>query len=172
MARLENWAVVDLQAGQLHRSFATFVAGEADVSGNQIGVKLYNNGAAVTLSGASCVGYFSRANGTTVVITGAVSGNTCYVRLPSSCYSVEGNFSLAIKLIQSGVTTTLRIVDGTIVNTTMETLVDPGTTIPSLADYTALVTRAEAAAATIDHLSTSATVVAGDRYKCIVTLSS
>lgn len=172
MARHENFVNVDLADGQLFRSFTVFAIGDGDKNGNRLGVDVFNSGSPVTLTSATCVGYFIRSNGDTIVINGSVSGNRVYVTLPQSCYAIEGQFTLAIKLVQGSATTTLRIVDGTVVNTTTDTLVDPGTTIPSLADYTALVTRAEAAAATIDHLSTSATLVAGDRYRCNVTLAS
>lgn len=163
---------IEMRGGQISRSFVSRILGEGDVKGDQFGVNVFLDGEAYTLSGSSCVGYFIRNNGDTTVIAGTVSGNQAYVVLPQACYVYEGKFTLAIKLVHGGDTETLRIVDGSVVNVIEGTLVDPGTTIPSLADYTALVTRVETAADTIDNLSTSATLIAGDRWKCSVTLAS
>ena len=54
-----------------------------------------------------------------VQLTGTVSGNVAYVTLTDECYTVGGKFSLAIKLSQSGVMVTVRIVDGVVVTTSM-----------------------------------------------------
>lgn len=164
-------ADIDLETGTVHRSFLNKALGEGDISGNRFGVRVLRNGQAVDLTGVSVSGYFVRANGTSVALSGSRSGNTCWVTLPEACYAVEGNFTLAVKLTGGGVTVTARIVDGTIVNTALGDLVDPGSVIPSLADFTALVTRAETAATKIEGITISETQISGTRYRINVATS-
>ena len=158
-------ADIDLETGTVHRSFLNKALGEGDISGNRFGVRVLRNGQTVDLTGVSVSGYFVRANGTSVALSGSRSGNTCWVTLPEACYAVEGNFELSIKLSVGGVTVTARIVDGTIVNTALGDLVDPGSVIPDLASWTALVTRAEAAAAKIEGFNITETLITGTRYR-------
>ena len=108
---------VDLNREGLHRSRISRTIGKNDDSVNRFGVRLFRNGMTESLSGATVKGYFTDAAGTRTTITGSVSGNTAFVTLPDDCYETEGDFRLAIKLTQSGVTATVRIVDGTVVNT-------------------------------------------------------
>lgn len=129
----EDFVDIELTSGSIYRSFLTRTIGEGDALANRFGVRAFRNGAAETLGG-NCTGYFIRNDGGTVTITGTVSGNTAYVDLPEACYAVEGQFALAIKVSGSGVTGTLRIVDGVVSNTTTGTIIDPGTIIPSIED--------------------------------------
>lgn len=140
-------ADLELTGSSLHRSFASRPIGEGDVYGDRFGVRLWRDGAAVSLSGATVVGYFTRANGDTVALTGTVSGNMAYVSLPQACYAVEGQFTLAIKVVMGNDISTLRIVDGTVVSTTTDTQVDPGSTIPDLATLLARISEMETATA-------------------------
>lgn len=133
-------ADIELETGTIYRTHMNRSIGEGDIKANSYGVRLLRSGEPVTIHG-SCTGYFIRhATGETIVITGAeyckVEGAVAYVTLPQACYAVEGDFSLAIKITgsgqSSGVTGTMRIVDGTVCNTTTETLVDPGTLLPTI----------------------------------------
>lgn len=130
----EDIATIDLESGNIYRSFLSHTIGEGDVSANRFGVHIQRNGEDKDLSGSTCTGYFIRSTGDTVVISGTVSGSDAYVQLPEACYAYEGQFSLAIKLTGGGVTGTMRIVDGVVSNTTTGTIVDPGTLIPSIED--------------------------------------
>ena len=167
-----DYVDIDLQksGGAVFRSFAHHTLGEGDIKGDCFGVRVFSNGAAVDMTGGSCVGYFIRPDGNTTVINGTISGNRAYVIVPRACYSYIGSFTLSIKVTASGFSGTLRIVDGTVVDTSTGDFVDPGSVISSLNQT--LVERAEAAAGVIDNLSTSETLIAGDRYKCSVTLES
>lgn len=130
----EDIVNIDLESGTIHRSFLNHSIGCGDDDANRFGIRAYRNGVAETLGG-TCAGYFIRADGATVVISdGVVSGNTAYVTLPEACYAVEGNFTLAIKVSGSGVTGTMRIVDGVVSRTSTSATVDPGTIIPSVED--------------------------------------
>ena len=142
----EDIVSIDLESGTIHRSFLNHTIGSGDELANRFGVRTFRNGTAEDIGG-TCTGYFIRADGTTVVISGGtVSGNLAYVDLPDTCYTVEGNFTLAIKCSGDGVTGTLRIVDGVVSRTSTETYVDPGTVIPSIED---LIEQIEAAVALI-----------------------
>ena len=137
---------IDLENGNIHRSFMAKTIGEGDALANRFGVKLVRGGEAVDISGATCTGYFIRPTGDTVVINGSISNGTAYVELPQTCYAYEGQFSLAIKLTGGSATGTMRIVDGVVANTTTDSVVDPGTVIPSVE---ALIAAIDAAVATI-----------------------
>ena len=110
---------INLEDGNIHRSFLSHTIGSGDQSANRFGIRAYRDGVPVDLSGASCQAVFMNAAGTNIALTsyGTVSGNEAYVTLPQACYNVEGQFCLAIKLVQSSVTVTMRIVDGVVSNT-------------------------------------------------------
>ena len=82
---------------------------------------------------------------------------------------MEGQFTLAIKLSGGGVTGTIRMVDGTVINTTNGAVIDPGTVIPDLADYLAVVENAEDAAEIIYGISVTTELISGDDYAIAVT---
>lgn len=130
----EDIVDIELKSGNIHRSFLNHAIGAGDDMANRFGVRVSRDKIPETLSG-SCVGYFIRADGATVVISdGVISGNKAYVTLPEACYAVEGQFCLAIKLQGNDDTVTMRIVDGTVNRTSTDTIVDPGTIIPSVED--------------------------------------
>ena len=138
----EDIVDIELENGTVHRSFLNHALGAGDEKANRFGVRVFRNGEPENL-GTNCSGYFIRADGETVVISGSgsttVSGNTAYVTLPETCYAVEGNFSRAIKATTTGQTATLRIVDGVVSKTTTDVIVDPGTVIPSVEDLIAAI---------------------------------
>lgn len=156
---------INLNGSGLSRSFSNRTIGEGDVNGDLFGVRVYKDGAEASLSGVSCVAYFIKADGTSVTIEGTVSGNVAYVVLPQSCYTVEGQFQLSIKLSWIGGSMTARIIDGTVVNTVLGSIIDPGNVIPDLADWTALVESAEGYAEEIGKLHIESELIEGTRYK-------
>lgn len=172
MTRVETWLNCDIsKAVKVQHLKGNFFT--ADIGGNVIYVDVYDGTTPVALSGGTVVANIIRDNDTTIVVSGSIeSGNRCKVILPESAYAVPGVVSIIIKLTNGTITTTLAALVGIVLNSTTGTLTDPGTTIPSLADYTSLVTRTEAAADIIDGLSTNATLIAGDRWKCSVTLTT
>ena len=141
----EDFVDIDLAEKSIHRRFLPRTIGEGDQLANRFGVRVLRNGEPSAISG-TCAGYFIRPSGDTVVITGTVSGNTAYVDLPQACYTYEGQFALAIKVTSGGATGTMRIIDGVVANTTTDTLIDPGTIIPTI---DALLASIEAAVATV-----------------------
>lgn len=165
----EDIVDIELESGTVFRSFMNKSLGEGDVNGNRFGFRCFRNGAPVSLTGTAVLGHFIKADGNTVQLTGTVNGNTAFVSLPASCYAVEGQFTLAIKLSGGGVTGTIRIVDGTVVNTTEGAVIDPGGVIPDLTDYLAAVEDAEEAAETVFGFSVTTELISGTDYRIIVT---
>ena len=167
-----NMVEVELGAGSISRSFVGCLLGEGDDSADKIGVRIMSDGEPVDMTGASCVGYFIRSDGVTLVINGGTENGSAYVILPAAAYAKEGNFTLAIKVSGSGFSDTLRIVDGTVVNTTSGAVSDPSAVIPSLEDLLAVISQAEEAAEEIGAYSIAATLITGTRYKITVTTST
>lgn len=174
MAQIHTNNIVNIELnknGRMFRSFINEAIGEGDVKANVFGFRLYRDGQLLDISDCTVNGYFVRADGSTVVLTGAVNeSQIAYVRLAQSCYAVEGNFSLAIRLIGGDEAGTMRIVDGTVVNVTTGTVVDPGSVVPSLADLMAVIGRAEAAADFLGGTDVSTSVISGTRYKLTIAL--
>ena len=113
----------------------------ADVKANRVGAIVLLNGEPVTLAG-TCSGSAILADGSTVPMTGVVSGNEAYIELIDECYSVEGIIRVFVKLTTGGVTTTLLAAVGTVQLTETDAVIDPGTIIPSVS---ALITAIEEA---------------------------
>lgn len=165
----ENLVKIELITGNVYRSFSHMAIGEGDGNGNVYGIIAMRNGAEEDLTGSACIGYFIRPDGVTLILNGVVEGNKAYVMLPEAAYTNEGCFTLTIKLSEGGNTNTVRIVDGTIVNTTTGAIMDPAEVIPDLSDYEEVVEAAEEAAETINALSVAAVQISGTRYKITVT---
>lgn len=141
-----------------------------DANANRIGAIVTLNGEAAPLGGV-CSGTAILADGSTVALTGNVSGNEAYVTLPPGCYSVEGQIQVFVRLTVSGVTTTLLSAFGTVRLTETGTVIDPGTIIPSVAQLIASIAQATASipadytallGSIAPTFSTSANYVAGD----------
>ena len=107
---------VELNGGGIHRTRMNHTIGKSDDDANRFGVRVLRDGAAESLTGISCAGYFTNSQGARTTLSGTVSGSEAYVTLADACYTVEGPFRLAIKLSGGGVTSTVRIVDGMIEN--------------------------------------------------------
>jgi len=97
----------------LHRESYGVLLAAGDALANRFGAILTNKGVKVDVSGYTVTGAFIRPDGETIHVTGGVDGNTVYVDLPAVCYNtVEGAFSLALKLVSDGFTRTVRLIEG------------------------------------------------------------
>lgn len=136
----EDIVSIELESGSIHRSFLNHSIGSGDIQANRFGVRVVRNGEDVDLTGVSCFGYFRNAEGTDIALTnhGTVDGNVAFVTLPQACYNVEGQFTLAIKLVGGGVTGTMRIIDGTVDNTNTESPVAPTEDVPTYTEILAV----------------------------------
>ena len=155
MAVIETWFNQDLQ----HPVKARYLDGNVfsqDNQGNLIGVNVYNNGSPASLTGTVSANVI-RADGATVAVSGMLAGNKASVVLPQSAYAVPGVISIIIKLTTSGVITTLCAIVANVYQSTTDTIVDPGTIIPSIES---LIAEINAAIESIpsDYSSLSATV--------------
>ena len=111
---------------------------EQDNLGNLVGVKVYDNGSPVSLSG-SCIGYCIVSTGASIPVNGTVSGNTAYIMIPSSVYEVPGPVIIVIKNVNGSVVTTLAAICTTIVGTG-GTVTDPSASV--IAEWTATINAA------------------------------
>ena len=166
----ENIVDIELKGSQLHRSFVSITLGEGDNNCQVYGVRLFRNGEPENVEG-SVAGYFIRPDGQAVLMDGEKSGNVAKVMLEESCFIVPGNFTLAIKILSATMTNTVRIVDGTILDTVVGTPIDPGGVIPDLSDYEDAADRIEAAAEVIEGATFETENISGTRYKLIAALS-
>lgn len=166
----EDIADIELSSGTIHRSFAQRIIGEGDGNANRYGIRLWRHGEPESVGGSTCMGYFIRhGNGDTVTINGGIfSGQEAFVELPEACYAYDGGFTLVIKLVGSGVTGTMRIIDGTVVDSMIGSPIDPGSVIPDISDLLAVIERAEDAAEVIAGISVYAEQVEGDNYAIVI----
>jgi len=126
---------INLETGNIHRSFLKHSIGYLDQKADHFGVRVFRDGEEVNLSSATVAGYFLPPQGNPIAITSGniVSGNVAEVVLPAACYNYNGHFTLAIKLIDvsAGITGTVRFVDGMIDNTSASGSVSPVPTDPT-----------------------------------------
>ena len=167
MAELYHQDIVDIElnTGNIHRSFLKHSIGSGDEDANRFGVRVYRDGNPVNLTGASCQGYFRNSQGQNIALTshGTVSGNVAYITLPQACYNYEGQFCLAIKLVGGGVTGTMRIVDGMVDNTNTGSAVAPTSSVPTYQEILALYDEMQAATVTAETVAPKTKVMAGSR---------
>ena len=116
-----------------------------DNAGNLIGVNLTRDGVDYS-GGGSVSANVIRADGSTVSVVGALSGNVATVVLPQAAYAVPGVASIVIKLTVSGEVTTIAAVVANVYQASTDSVVDPGTIIPSVQ---ALISAIESAVASI-----------------------
>lgn len=139
----EDIVPIDLaNNGSIHRSFLNRTIGVGDDYANRFGVELYFNGEALNLDTSSCIGLFQGPSGPPILISDVnhayAGGNRAFVQLPQSCYAVEGQFTLAIKIIESPVTDTVRIIDGVVCNTGSDNPVAPVGSVPTYQEVLAV----------------------------------
>lgn len=148
---------IDLDAGNIHRSFLKHSIGKGDSGANVFGIRVLRAGVAVALVGAVCQGFFRNPVGENIALTshGTVSGNVAYVTLPQACYNYEGCFSLAIKLVGGGVTGTMRIVDGMVDNTNTGGAVAPTGTVPTYQEVLAVYEEMVESVETVENIETA-----------------
>lgn len=136
MAQIETWLKCDLkQPVTVKNASGTLFTN--DKLGNKIGVEVFSDGVAVTVSG-TVVGYCVLASGTVVTVAGSHTENKAYIVLPQSAYSVPGMINIIIKLDDGTQITTLGAMVATVFNTHEAEVVDPGQ--QQIADWTAQIT--------------------------------
>lgn len=144
MARVETWFNQDLTEAVKVRYIDGNVFSQ-DNNGNLIGVNVFSGGNVATLSG-SVAASIIRADGATIPAVGTLSGNRASVVLPQAAYTVPGALSIVIKLTSGTDVTTLCAVVANVYMSSTDSVVDPGTIIPSI---DALIAEIDAAVASI-----------------------
>ena len=119
-------------------------------------LSLYRGAQEMDLSGASAQGYFIRADGYTVPITGAISGNVVTLTLSEGCYYAVGNFNLIIKVSTAESRKSVFWGNGYVVRSMTDAIVDEENVIPSLDELLAQIAAAEAAAKAANTAATNA----------------
>ena len=119
-------------------------------------LSLYRGAQEMDLSGASAHGYFIRADGYTVPITGAISGNVVTLTLSEGCYYVVGNFNLIIKVSIGEIRKSVFWGNGYVVRSMTDAIVDEKNVIPSLDELLAQIAATEAAAKAANTAATNA----------------
>lgn len=144
MARIETWFDQDLKkAVKVHYLDGNVFS--QDNNGNTIGIEVFDDGEPADLSGTVAASII-RADGTTVAAAGSLSGNKVSVTLPQAAYAVPGVLSVVIKLTSGSNVTTIGAVVGNVYMSTTDSVIDPGTIIPSI---DTLIAEIEAAVASI-----------------------
>ena len=130
MAIIETWLNQDINKAVKVR----YIDGNMfsmDNGGNRINVTVMDGDSPATLSGTVSANVI-RSDGSTVAVTGTYSGNTASVVLPQSCYVIPGVISIVVKITDSTTVTTIAAVVANVYQSTTDTVVDPGTVIPSI----------------------------------------
>ena len=113
MAQIETWLECDLKKPVM-MNYPKGLMFSEDNLGNLVGVKVYSNGAPVTLSGA-VTGYCILANGTSIPVIGTRENNKAFIVMPSTAYTVPGLIVIIIKITENTVVTTLAAMTATVV---------------------------------------------------------
>ena len=133
---------INLETGNIHRSFLKHSIGYMDQKADHFGIRAYRDGVPVDLTGVSVQGVFMPPQGSPIAITSGniVNFNEAEVVLPQACYNYDGQFTLAIKLVDStnSVTGTMRIVDGMVDNTHASGTVAPTEAVPTYQEIIAV----------------------------------
>ena len=129
-----------------------------DNGGNTINVYCYEGEEPATLGGSVSANVI-RPDGTTVPVSGAIDGNKAYVTLQQAAYAVPGHVTIIIKVTQGTTVTTIAAIVANNMLSSTDTIVDPGTIIPSVQ---ALIAQIETAVGSIpaDYSALLATMAA------------
>ena len=131
MAQLETWVRQDLKQ-PLKVAYLGGNLFSQDNQANLIGVEVFDEGVAATLGGTVSASVIRADGGTVAVSSGTVSGNKASVVLPQAAYAVPGQVSIVVKLTQSGTVTTLAALVAVVYRSSTDTVIDPGTILPSV----------------------------------------
>ena len=150
-------ADINLETGNIQRTFLNHSIGLHDKKADHFGIRVFRNGEPVDLSGVSVQGVFMPPQGSPIAITSGniVSGNVAEVVLPDACYNYDGQFCLAIRLVDvtNSVTDTVRIVDGVVDNTHSGGTISPLPVEPTWAEIKAAYEQAIAAVSTVNAMA-------------------
>lgn len=157
-----------------------------DNAGNTVNVYVNDGGEPATLSG-DVSALVIRPDGATVAVPGALDGNRAYVIMPQAVYAVPGVVSVVVKLTINTTVTTIAAFVANVYQSSTDTVVDPGTIIPSVQNLISAINAAVASIpadysalwATLAPAYSSKTYAVGDYctnggvlYRCIVPITA
>ena len=128
--RIDTWYEQDITKPVVVRYLDGNVFSQ-DSSANRIGVNLYENGEPYSITGTISANII-RSDGVTVPATGSFASNHAWVNLPQAAYAVPGVISIIIKETNDGVITTLCAVVANVYQSSTDSVIDPGTILPSI----------------------------------------
>lgn len=105
-------------------------------------VHVLDGGAPAVLTG-SVTGYFVRADGVTVAVTGSLSGNVASVVLTSGCYVADGDMAAVMRLKAGDAILTLAVIVLPVRGVLTDKVADPEHIVPSLDALLAQITSME-----------------------------
>lgn len=146
---------IDIDAEILMTPIRTLYA-SGDKNAHTFELSLYRNKEPLEIDGAGVIGYFIRADGYTVPVSGTVSGSVAKVTLSESCYAVIGQFNLIIKVTVGSERKAVFWGNGYITRSQTDAIIDPSQTIPSLDELLAQIAATEAAAKAANTAATNA----------------
>ena len=111
---------------------------QGDSNANRVGAVVTMNGEPYALGG-SCAGTAILKDGSTVPLSGTVSGNEAYVVLDNACYQVEGHLHVFVTWVSGTDETTLVEFVGTVQITATDRVIQPSVPVPSLAQLLAAI---------------------------------
>lgn len=112
--------------------------------GHTFEITVLQDGEAATLSSV-VTARFIRADDTTVLISGTLSGNVVTVSLPQMCYNMPGRFGFVIFVSGSDVMTAVYAAAGQVYRTVSDIVADPDGAVPDVAAIQAIIDDAESA---------------------------
>lgn len=146
---------IDVDAEILMTPIRTLYA-SGDKNAHTFELSLYRNKEPLKIDGAGVIGYFIRADGYTVPVNGTASGSVAKVTLSESCYAVNGQFNLIIKVTLGSERKSVFWGNGYVTRSQTDTIVDTGRIIPSLEELLAQIDAMNTATAEAKKATTSA----------------
>ena len=146
----------DLNKGTREIKLATPLMHQ-DVLGDIFSVSVWRGSSPVELDGVTVRGYlYLAATKQTILLSGSVTGSSASVTLDSSCYAVPGHAALVIQLQKDAVRHTILKANFVIDRTCTDTIIDPDSVIPTLAELLAQIETMEQATAKANEAAASA----------------
>ena len=155
---------IDVDAEILMTPIRTLYA-SGDKNAHTFELSIYRNKEPLKIDGAGVIGYFLRADGYTVPVSGTASGNVAKVTLAESCYTVVGQFNLIIKVTVGSERKAVFWGNGYVTRSQTDSVIDPGKTIPSLDELLAQIAAVEAATKAANTAASTANTAASNADK-------
>lgn len=127
-----------------------------DKNAHTFELSLYRGAEEIDLSGANALGYFIRADGHTISISGETNGNIVTLTLSEGCYYVVGDFHFVIKVSIGEIRKAVFYGVGYVTRSATDAIVDEENVIPSLDELLAQIAATESAAKAANQAASAA----------------